>query len=79
MTPGVRRPTERLLSTTDEQPDTNEILAAAQDAKAARERANAPEPAAKGKLPLAKIGVAAGLGSAALAAAVLFAQRRKKD
>lgn len=68
-----------MLSTTDEQPETTEIVAAAKDAKAARERATAPEPAAKGKLPLAKIGVAAGLGSAALAAAVLFAQRRKKD
>ena len=79
MTPGVRRPTERLLSNTDDQPETNEILAAAKDAKQARERATAPEPSTKGKLPLAKIGVAAGLGSAALAAAVLFAQRRKKD
>ena len=64
---------------TDDQPETNEILAAAQHAKEARERATAPEPAAKGRLPLARIGVAAGLGSAALAAAVLFAQRRKKD
>ncbi len=63
----------------DDQPETNEILAAAQAAKQARERATAPEPAAKNKLPLAKIGVAAGLGSAALAAAVLYAQRRKKD
>jgi hypothetical protein len=68
------------LSTTDDTPEQNEILAAAKDAKAARERATAAEPAAKGnKLPLAKIGVAAGLGSAALAAAVLFAQRRKRD
>lgn len=68
------------MSTTDDTPEQNEILAAAQDAKAARERATAAEPAVKGnKLPLAKIGVAAGLGSAALAAAVLFAQRRKKD
>ncbi len=63
----------------DDQSEPNEILATAQRAKQARERATAPEPAAKGKLPLAKIGVAAGLGSAALAAAVLFAQRRKKD
>lgn len=64
----------------DETPEGNEIIAAAKDAKEARERADAAVPAnATRKLPMGKIGVGVGLGSAALAAAVLYARRRKRD
>jgi hypothetical protein len=55
----------------------NEILAAARDAKAHQEAAKANKPAKS--WPIAKIGLAAGIGSAAVAAAVLFAQRDRGD
>lgn len=65
---------------TEDTTDTNEIIAAAKDAKEARERATAPEPRATAKkLPVGTIGVGLGIGSAALAAALLYARRRKKD
>lgn len=68
---------------TDKPEDTdqiaNEITEAARIAKDARERAEGtPEPGEGRKWPLAKIGI--GIGSAALAAAVIYAARtRKKD
>lgn len=53
----------------------NEITAAARAAREAAERAQgAPEPGADKQWPLTKIGI--GIGSAALAAAVLYAARR---
>lgn len=56
----------------------NEITAAARHAREAAERAEgAPHPGDARKWPLAKIGI--GIGSAALAAAVIYAARRKKD
>ena len=61
-------------------PDTapNEILAAAKEAKD-QGKAAADTAAAKAKSwPLAKIGLAAGIGSAAIAGAVLFAGRNRK-
>lgn len=65
---------------TDDSSATNEILAAAKDAKEARERATMPEPADKAKkLPIGTIGVGIGVGSAALAAALLYSRRRKRD
>ena len=58
-------------------PEENEIMAAA---RAAKERAEAaagtPEPARLSKWGIAAIG--AGVGSAAVAAAVLYANRNKK-
>ncbi len=62
---------------TDETDTPNEILAAARDAKA-RGEAAAKAVAEKTKnWPLARIGLAAGIGSAAIAGAVLFAGRNK--
>lgn len=57
----------------------NEITAAARHAREAAERAEGtPKPGEGKKWPLAKIGL--GIGSAALAAAVIYAARsRKKD
>ncbi len=68
---------------TDKPDDTdeiaNEITAAARHAREAAERAEGtPKPGDARKWPLAKIGI--GIGSAALAAAVIYAARsRKKD
>ena len=50
----------------------NEILAAAKEAKAFADKAS------RKSWPLARIGLAAGIGSAAIAGAVLFANRDKK-
>ncbi|MBA4762766.1 hypothetical protein [Sphingomonas sp.] len=57
----------------------NEITAAARHAREVAERAEGtPKPGDAKKWPLAKIGI--GIGSAALAAAVIYAARnRKKD
>ena len=56
----------------------NEILAAASDA--ARAKAAALKARSKTKnWPLATIGLAAGIGSAAVAGAVLFARRDRGD
>jgi len=57
----------------------NEITAAARDARETAERAEGtPQPGDGKKWPLTKIGI--GIGSAALAAAVIYAARnRKKD
>ena len=63
---------------TDKSDDTpNEILAAAKEAKAHAHAARAGT--RKGSWPLAKIGLAAGIGSAAIAGAVLFAGRNRDD
>jgi len=57
----------------------NEITATARQAREVAERAEGtPKPGDARKWPLAKIGI--GIGSAALAAAVIYAARhRKKD
>ena len=57
----------------DQEP--NEIVAAAAHAKAAKERLAATEE--KKNWPIAAIGLGVGIGSAALAAAVMFAGRKK--
>jgi hypothetical protein len=68
---------------TDKPEDTyeiaNEITAAARHAREAAERAEGtPQPGDAKKWPLTRIGI--GIGSAALAAAVIYAARsRKKD
>jgi hypothetical protein len=55
----------------------NEITAAARAARETAERAKGtPQPNEGRKWPLARIGI--GIGSAALAAAVLYAARRNK-
>ncbi|WP_242097813.1 MULTISPECIES: hypothetical protein [unclassified Sphingomonas] len=64
-----------MTDSTDDAP--NEILAAAKEAKA---RSEAAAKAVTGKAkswPLAKIGLGVGIGSAAIAGAVLFANRSK--
>jgi len=62
---------------TPEHEPENEIVAAAASAKAQAEAA-ARQVADKAKRwPLAKIGLAAGIGSAAISAAVLYANRDK--
>ena len=58
-------------------PEENEIMAAAREAKArAKGAASTPEPAMLSKWGIAAIG--AGVGSAAVAAAMLYANRNKK-
>lgn len=58
--------------------EPNEILAAVADAKARKEAAaGTRDPAARSRWPMRIIGV--GIGSAAVAAAVLFANSGKKD
>ena len=60
-----------------DQPEENEIMAAAREAKARAEGAkNTQEPARLSKWEIAAIG--AGVGSAAVAAAMLYANRHKK-
>ncbi len=60
---------------TEEEP--NEIVAAAKAAKERTERANAKKDA--GNWPLKAIGLGVGIGSAAVAAAMLYANRDRKD
>lgn len=64
---------------TDDAP--NEILSAVKEAKAhaAAAGGKARRKARTTNWPLAKIGLAAGIGSAAIAGAVLFAGRNKDD
>ena len=59
--------------------ETNEILAAARDAKAQKEKADAAarEAAEDWSMTALGIGVGVGIGSAALAAALLYANRNK--
>ncbi|MEO5492697.1 MAG: hypothetical protein ABIR08_01570 [Sphingomonas sp.] len=58
-------------------PEENEIMATAREAKARKEgAAKTQEPATLSKWGIAAIG--AGVGSAALAAAMLYANRNKK-
>jgi len=67
---------------TDPVPDTdapNEILAAAKDAKAHAEAAARNVADKARNWPLAKIGLGVSIGSAAIAGAVLFANRNKGD
>ncbi len=57
--------------------EENEIMAAAREARARRRGAeNTPEPARLSKWGIAAIG--AGIGSAAVAAALIYANRNKK-
>jgi len=62
-------------------PEMNEIEAAAHDAKRVREAAAAAEAdkkdAQRGSWPLLSIGIGIGVGSAALAAALLYARKGK--
>ena len=60
-----------------EEHPTNEIVAAAQDAKARQEKAKGKDD--KGHWPLKAIGLGVGIGSAAVAAAMLYANRDKRD
>ncbi len=62
---------------TDDAP--NEILSAVKEAKAHGVTAARKGPAKGKSWPLARIGLAAGIGSAAIAGAVLFAGRDKSD
>jgi hypothetical protein len=57
--------------------EPNEILAAAAEAKAHAEAAAAAVADRAKNWPLAKIGLGVSIGSAAVAAAVLFANRNK--
>ena len=58
-------------------PEENEIMAAAREARERRDAAErTPEPAKLGKWGIAAIG--AGVGSAAVAAAMLYANRKKR-
>ena len=54
--------------------EPNEIVAAAKHAKATRERAGK---VSKNNWPIGAIGLGVGIGSAAVAAAMLFAGRKK--
>jgi homoserine kinase len=65
------------LSTNDDQDDTNEIIAATRAAKEQREAAATSTDTAKEKRwPIATIGL--GVGSAAVVAALLYANRFRK-
>jgi hypothetical protein len=65
------------VSVTDKPEEENEIMAAARIAKERREGAEGtPEPAKLSKWGMAAIG--AGIGSAAIAGALLYANRNKK-
>ncbi len=64
----------------DDQPEENEVMRAARLAKeqAAAAEAGAPDPANPGKGKVGwKTGVGIGVGSAALLAALLYANRKK--
>ncbi|KQM96632.1 hypothetical protein [Sphingomonas sp. Leaf25] len=62
-----------------DKPELNEIAAAARDAKrAADATAGAKTPARPSHWPLVPIGVGLGIGSAALAAALLYANAGRK-
>jgi hypothetical protein len=62
----------------DSEEIANEITAAARIARETAERAKGtPQPGEGKKWPIAKIGL--GIGSAALAAAVIYAARRNKN
>ena len=72
----LARPRESDLAT-DDQDDTNEILAATRAAKEQREAAAATGDAEKAKRwPLTTIGL--GIGSAAVVAALLYANRSRQ-
>jgi hypothetical protein len=67
---------------TDQKPDAdapNEILAAAKEAKAHAEAAAKSVADSARNWPLAKIGLGVSIGSAAIAGAVLFANRNKGE
>ena len=62
----------------DQEP--NEIVAAAKHHKAAEQRAGSKDVKDAGKSwPIGAIGLGVGIGSAAVAAAMMFAGRNKKD
>jgi len=55
----------------------NEIVTAAKDAKARKQKAGAPKK--DGHWPLKAIGLGVGIGSAAVAAAMLYANRERDE
>ncbi|MFD1786620.1 hypothetical protein ACFSC3_03445 [Sphingomonas floccifaciens] len=59
-----------------EENPTNEIVAAAQDAKARTNKARRKDD--KGHWPLKAIGLGVGIGSAAVAAAMLYSNRDRR-
>ena len=59
--------------------EMNEIEAAARDAKRVREAADKAIAEKEANWPLVPIGIGLGIGSAALAAALLYASRSRKD
>jgi homoserine kinase len=62
-----------------DQPELNEVAAAARDAKRAADAvADAKQPSKGQHWPLVPIGVGLGIGSAALAAAMLYANAERK-
>jgi len=66
---------------TDDEPlPSNEIVVAARQAGAVERAATAPEPPAhpERRWPVSRVGVGLGIGSAALAAALLYAGRNRK-
>ncbi len=68
------------MSDEQDEAEENEVLRAAREAKEARERANAAERGpAMGRIGWKTAAAAAGLGSAAVIAALLYARRDKSD
>ena len=65
------------VRTDDDAP--NEILATARDLKDQASHAAAAAAEQAKRWPLGKIGLGVGIGSAAVAAAVLYANRRRED
>jgi homoserine kinase len=62
-----------------DQPELNEVAAAARDAKRAADAVlDAKQPSKGQHWPLVPIGVGLGIGSAALAAAMLYANAERK-
>jgi len=65
--------------TDDTAPEMNEIAAAAHEHKRVREAADASSKGKRGDWPLLPIGIGVGVGSAALVAALLYANRSRGD
>lgn len=61
-------------------PELNEVTAAANEAKRVREAADARKAEGQGQWPVGPIGIGLGIGSAAIAAALLYVNhsRRKR-
>lgn len=73
----LARPRESDLATDNQDDDSNEIIAATRAAKEQREAADATaDPSRTSHWPLTTIGL--GIGSAAIVAALLYANRNRK-